>query len=453
LLEAQASTFAQVTSYDFSTHGATFTLAKAALGLTTGKLYRLRLRARNLMGASGYSDTSRIGLGALPTAPAAGPTRRLDPLDASDPWSTPSSIGLEWGAVSGGALPVLAYVLYADAGLGQGPLEVHRGPLTHARLTGLTPGAVYSFSVVAENYNGLGPASPGTSLRSCVPPSGVLPPQLQSATLESATLRWAQALSSGGCETTGYKLYRDDGAEGDITTAVTFHLPGEPAQDTAEPHKFEHTVALGAAFTGTTVRFTLEALNSEGATLSQGFLSALIATVPDPPASPPSREESGRDSLTVELPAVASAASGGLTLQAYELVIDDGEAGEYRRANESCQPDLQRSHHVSNLTQGRVHRLKYRVSNALGWSAYSPVASLLVAGVPDRPGKPVVDSTSGTQIVLGFAEPASNGGSPIDAYKLYVKEQSASAFTEVTTYDGTSMTHSLDKDADSLSVG
>ena len=91
--------------------------------------------------------------------------------------------------------------------------------------------------------------------------------------------------------------------------------------------------------------------------------------------------------------------------------------------------------------------------NTLGWSGYSSAASLLVAGVPVRPMKPIVFGTSATQIELGFSEVADDGGSPVLSYTLYVRDEDTATFSPVSTYDGVSMSHTLDSVADSLSVG
>jgi len=237
LLEAVTSTFEAIADYDYSDHGLSYTVDASALGLTSGKLYRFRFRALNYMGASTYSDTSRFGLGALPPAVPSGPARRADDAEALEPWNTNISIGLEWGAITGGALPVLEYVLYVDDGLEATPREAYRGPLAKAGIGRLTPGVAYTFYVTAVNYNGEGAPSPLVSLRSCVPPAGVVAPALVRSTEVAVTLRWVQPLDSGGCEITGYKLYHDDGAEGPITTAVAF--VADPLQEIAEPYQFE----------------------------------------------------------------------------------------------------------------------------------------------------------------------------------------------------------------------
>lgn len=144
---------------------------------------------------------------------------------------------------------------------------------------------------------------------------------------------------------TGYKIYRDDGADGAISTPVTFEANGDPTQDTAEPYVFEHLVELGATLTGLSVRFSLEAVNSEGSTLSNGFLAALVAQVPDAPAAGPTRVSSTRDSLSVQLPEIT--ANGGLTLDAYQLFIDDSNGGDFV---EVPGDSLQREFTLSGLT-------------------------------------------------------------------------------------------------------
>jgi hypothetical protein len=68
-------------------------------------------------------------------------------------------------------------------------------------------------------------------------------------------LRWQHPLDDGGCDITGYKIFRDDGAEGPITTGITFDAGA--TQYTADPFKFEHQITLGLPFAGLITRFTL----------------------------------------------------------------------------------------------------------------------------------------------------------------------------------------------------
>lgn len=327
LVSAAVSVFSAVPGYAFATDGFTFSVDEATAGLTPGDLYRFRWRAVNFMGNSPWSDTIRIGLGALPVAPASSPSRLVDTGDEAVRRNSRTSIGVVWPEVSGGILPVIEYVLYMNDGYTAAAWQVYRGPLAYTVVDGLSPGAQYTFTASAIDFNGEGDLSSPVTLSSCVVPSGVAPPGLFAQTSTSITLRWQHPDDDGGCPVSGYKLYRDDGADGAITTPVTFEAPGDSTQAIAEPYVFEHLVELGAAFTGQSVRFTLEAINSEGSTLSSGYLAALVAQVPDAPAAGPTRVSSTRTSLSVSLPEIT--ADGGLTLDAYQLWIDDAAGGEF----------------------------------------------------------------------------------------------------------------------------
>ena len=53
-----------------------------------------------------------------------------------------------------------------------------------------------------------------TNLYSCVFPSKIMAPKLFQATSTSATLRWNVISEDGGCDITGFNIYRNDGAGG-----------------------------------------------------------------------------------------------------------------------------------------------------------------------------------------------------------------------------------------------
>jgi hypothetical protein len=250
-ISSSASSFTKIVQYSYTVDGLQFTVDVGTLGLTAGRLYRFRWRSLNFMGYSPWSDTARIGLGALPSAPGT-PTRLANSADGVYIYNTRTSIGLQWAAVTGDALPVYEYRVYVDDGNLINRTEAYRGPLTYTTVDELIAGVEYTFTVTAISYNGEGANSSTVALRSCVPPSGVATPTLFYSTETSVTLRWGQPDDDGGCEVSAYQMYRDDGAGGAITTPVSF----DDATDfVAEPYKFEHVVVLGASFAGKTVRF------------------------------------------------------------------------------------------------------------------------------------------------------------------------------------------------------
>lgn len=53
------------------------------------------------------------------------------------------------------------------------------------------------------------------------------------------------------------------------------------------PYLFEYTFTLASNFTGSIVRYKLQATNSIGSTTSSTYLSALLAGIPGTPTSGP----------------------------------------------------------------------------------------------------------------------------------------------------------------------
>lgn len=60
----------------------------------------------------------------------------------------------------------------------------------------------------------------------------------------------------------------------------------------------------------------------------------MVASTSSQPASVPACTASTGRSLTVDLLLVS--ANGGITLKAYELLVDDGLGGEFGPINETC---------------------------------------------------------------------------------------------------------------------
>lgn len=119
----------------------------------TGSKYRLRIVATNEIGDSDPSNEVRIAMAALPAQPAA-PTFDLTK-------STLTSLFVKWIPPVGGDIPVDGYRLYmSEKGTGQYRL-IYDGALNSATLfynaTGLQTGKIYSFYVIANNYNGNSP--------------------------------------------------------------------------------------------------------------------------------------------------------------------------------------------------------------------------------------------------------------------------------------------------------
>jgi len=205
------SSFSKLTTYVYATHLFTFTVDRVANSMTKGLNYRFMF-SRNAIGYSDFSDSSRVGLGPLPSQPTPSPQRDVV-------GNSPTSIGLKWNELVGETLEVLEYRLYMDDGNGVIFNMIYKGIDLNHIATNLTSGIGYSFKVSAVNFNGEGQqSSPPSVIKSCIVPSGVQAPQLIGSTSTTVTLRWTQPLSNGGCPIQSYAIFRDDGANGDFVT-------------------------------------------------------------------------------------------------------------------------------------------------------------------------------------------------------------------------------------------
>ncbi len=88
--------------------------------------------------------------------------------------------------------------------------------------------------------------------------------------------------------------------------------------------------------------------------------------------------------------------------------------------------------------------MRYRAVNSIGPGPWSAINFIAAATVPKAPPQPSVSSVDNTEIILSLGETTDDGGSAIIQYYLYVNEGSdGSAYHEVDTYDGSSLTHTV----------
>ena len=66
----------------------------------------------------------------------------------------------------------------------------------------------------------------------------------------------------------------------------------------------------------------------------------------------------------------------------YSLEVDDGAGGAYKVLYGLESDTLSLSFVYREVKRGFIYRARYRVRNAIGWSDYSPVSSLLAASPP-----------------------------------------------------------------------
>jgi hypothetical protein len=91
---------------------------------------------------------------------------------------------------------------------------------------------------------------------------------------------------------------------------------------------------------------------------------------------------------------------------------------------------------ATSLTSGTTFEFKVEARNEYGYSAYSNTVTLLAAYIPEIPTS-VTTEIDGSQVKVLWSLPSDNG-SPITAYKVYIKEIGTETYTlENTDCDGT----------------
>jgi len=92
---------------------------------------------------------------------------------------------------------------------------------------------------------------------------------------------------------------------------------------------------------------------------------------------------------------------------------------------------------VTSLTSGTTYEFKVEAKNEYGYSSHSSTLSLLAAYIPAVPTS-VTTVNDGSSVKIAWSLSTTNG-SPITAYKVYVKQSGSSAYTqESSDCDGTS---------------
>jgi titin len=181
------------------------------------------LKAVNYYGDSDYSEELPAAIAPLPSKPA---NVMKDQI-----LSTKTSIRIVWNKLPD-TLPAKGYKLYMKDEAIQSTSLVYDGSsnanVLYYLKNNLTTGYSYTFTLVAVNFNGEGPASNSVTFKSCTAPSNIRPPYATSTTKTTIDLSWTPPADSGGCSITGYELYVDDGNGGIFVNTDASSIANKP---------------------------------------------------------------------------------------------------------------------------------------------------------------------------------------------------------------------------------
>jgi len=266
---------------------------------------------------------------------------------------------VSWTAPSfDGGNPISIYQVNASPG---SAIATVAGPATSVRVSGLTDGTTYTFTVTAINAVGSGPGS--TASNAIVPVAVPGPPQNVRAVASGGTvsLSWAPPISNGSSPITGYTV--------------------TPASGTAVSLGATTSTTVTGLANGTTYRFTVAAVNAVGA--GAGTTSNNVTPL----------AVSGWESLGGSLgagPAAASTASGSL-----DFFYTGTDGALWHRSWGSSgwtaatslggsligNPAAVSSGggHLDVFGEGQDKQLWHRAYNGSAWSGWEPLGGLLSA--------------------------------------------------------------------------
>jgi hypothetical protein len=396
-----------ITGYTVHVHQGGSTVASApasagatqltVTGLTNGTAYRFTVTAANAIGTSGASALSAAvtpgGPVTVPSAPTIGtPT-------PGDGW-----VIVRWAApVNTGGAPLSGFVVRAHRADGTLAATVNAMPEDRsAYVTGLTNGSAYTFTVVARNSAGTGPASAATAPVTPGPaftPPGA--PVIGTVTPGdgSAYVSWQAPASDGGSPITGYTVL------GWIDTTVV--------SSTAAPAGATSLTVPGLQ-NGTAYSFTVTATNAAGAGPGSDHSDVVTpsgpSTVTAPTAPGIGNPTTYKASARVRWSAPAD--DGGAPLTGYQVRTYRGTT----LVAVTSAPAGTTSVAVTGLTLGRAHTFAVAAVNEAGTGGWSQRS---VAVTPrTMPGAPTMGTVTPARsaVVVKWAAPASNGGAAISGY-------------------------------------
>ncbi|HET6405268.1 MAG TPA: right-handed parallel beta-helix repeat-containing protein [Candidatus Thermoplasmatota archaeon] len=240
-------------------------------------------------------------------------------------------------------------------------------------------------------------AADGSTLRDAlwvdvVPPLGA-PREVAVASGDgNATLTWLPPESDGGLPVTGYRVYRGENLSS-LTAVATL---------SALRH-VETGLTNGRAYA-----YAVAALNAEGEG-PRAFAVALPAGAPPAPTALAAQAGDGKVTLTWQRPTTSNGApiEGFLVLRA----TGNGSLALHARiGNQTAYLD-------HGLANGVRHTYALRAFNALGESPLSANVTATPLGPPGAP-RALVALAGDASVVLRWAAPSSDGGTPVTGYRV-----------------------------------
>ena len=308
-------------------------------------------------------------------------------------------VSLSWGApVPNGGPEAGGYKVYVATSPDFRDAKAYGVKRTPFVLRGLVNGTTYYFRVTAVNDHGEGQAScavQATPVGAPGAPSGLAATPGDG----KVTLSWTAPASDGGSPVTGYNVYYATSAD---FSGATKYAAGT---DTA--------FVLAGLVNGTTYYFWVTAVNEAGEGRPSNEMPATPVAVPGAPTGLTATPGDGKVTLSWTAPA-SDGGSAVIGYRVYQGVSSGGEIGPVNGSSLATSP-----YTVTALNNGTPYYFAVTAVNKVGEGKPSNEMPAVPVAVPGAPSGLTATPGDG-KATLSWAAPASDGGSRVTDYYVYV---------------------------------
>ncbi|KAF0296563.1 Twitchin [Amphibalanus amphitrite] len=394
--------------------------------LTPGHEYKFRVKAVNPEGESEplVGEKSIIAKNPFDEPGAPG---RPEPTD----WDK-DFVDLKWEPPKNdGGAPITGYIVEKkEKGTGKWVKAVElAGPECACRVPDLDEGQTYEFRVKAVNE--AGPGEPSGGSRPVTAKPRKLAPKIDRRNLRNITVK------------EGEPILLDVKVQGEPPPEVTWLKNGRPIKETTrnkienEPYRTKYTNDRPKR--SDTDTYTIKAVNEHGE--DEASIQIVVISKPSAPEGPLEVSDVHKEGCKLNWKPPAD--DGGEPIEGYVIEKFDPDVGVWLPAGTSAKPEFD----VKDLMPGHEYQFRVKAVNKEGESeplvTLAPIVAKDPFVVPGKPGAPEATDWSTSHVELTWAEPASDGGSPITGYIIEKRDRYGMMWEKACELEGPESTGSV----------